>query len=60
MPGHLGAARSTVQNLRVARVIKDKNLLLITGAVPGANGGYLVIRKAIKKKPKAAGKKGGR
>jgi large subunit ribosomal protein L3 len=59
MPGHLGAARSTVQNLQVARVIKDKNLLLIKGAVPGANGGYLVIRKAIKKKPKAAGKKGG-
>lgn len=60
MPGHLGAARSTVQNLKVARVIKEKNLILIRGAVPGANGGYLVIRKAIKKKAKAAGTKGGR
>jgi large subunit ribosomal protein L3 len=60
MPGHLGAAQSTVQNLKVARVIKEKNLILIRGAVPGANGGYLVIRKAIKKKAKAAGTKGGR
>ncbi len=60
MPGHLGAAQSTTQNLKVARVIKEKNLILIRGAVPGANGGYLVIRKAIKKKAKAAGTKGGR
>jgi large subunit ribosomal protein L3 len=49
MAGRLGATRSTVQNLKVARVIKDKNLLLIKGAVAGASGGYLIIRKALKK-----------
>jgi large subunit ribosomal protein L3 len=52
MPGHLGAVKKTVQNLKVARVIPEKNLLLIRGAVPGANGGYLVIKKAIKKQPR--------
>ena len=57
MAGHLGNARATVQNLKVVKVLEDKNLLLIGGAVPGANGGYLVLRKAIKKKPKAAAKK---
>ncbi len=49
MPGHMGAAKTTVQNLTVAKIIKEKNLLLIKGAVPGANGGYLIIRKAVKK-----------
>ncbi|HOE26714.1 MAG TPA: 50S ribosomal protein L3 [bacterium] len=57
MAGQLGNARATVQNLKVVKVLEDKNLLLIGGAVPGANGGYIVIRKAVKKKPKAAAKK---
>ncbi len=57
MAGQLGNARATVQNLKVVKVLEDKNLLLIGGAVPGANGGYIVIRKAIKKKPKPAAKK---
>ncbi len=42
-PGHHGAARITVRNLKVVRVDADKNLLLVRGAVPGADGGYLII-----------------
>ncbi|MCX6355191.1 MAG: 50S ribosomal protein L3 [Candidatus Aureabacteria bacterium] len=59
MSGHMGNAQRTVQNLKVVRVIKDKNLLLIRGAVPGPTGAYLVVKKAIKKKPRPAAKKGG-
>jgi large subunit ribosomal protein L3 len=53
MPGHMGTLSSTVQNLRVVKIIADKNLLLIKGAVPGANGDDLVVRTAIKGQPKA-------
>jgi len=48
MSGHMGNARSTVRNLRVLGVDKDENLLVVEGAVPGPNGGYLVITKAQK------------
>lgn len=53
MAGQLGNARATVQNIEIVKVIGDKNLLLIGGAVPGANGSYLVIKKAIKKRTRA-------
>jgi large subunit ribosomal protein L3 len=46
MSGHMGNARVTVRNLRVLGVDKDDNLLVVEGAVPGPNGGYLVIMKA--------------
>ncbi len=49
MAGHAGRRRVTVQNLKVLEVDKEKNLLFVEGAAPGANGGYLVIRKAKKK-----------
>ena len=52
MPGHMGTLSSTVQNLRVVKIIADKNLLLIRGAVPGANGDDVVVRTAIKGQPK--------
>ncbi|MGB2908733.1 MAG: 50S ribosomal protein L3 [Candidatus Aminicenantaceae bacterium] len=45
MPGHLGSDRKTVKNLRVVETDKEKNLLVLKGAVPGAKGGYLLIRK---------------
>ncbi|MBI1954777.1 MAG: 50S ribosomal protein L3, partial [Acidobacteria bacterium] len=45
MAGHMGAARATVRNLKVVQVDAEKNLLLVKGAVPGPNGGYLVIEK---------------
>ena len=51
MPGHMGQASRTVQNLEVIQVQADDNLLLVKGAIPGANGDYVVIREA-KKKPK--------
>ena len=46
--GHLGAARITTRNLRILGVDKDENLLIVEGAVPGPNGGYILIRKALK------------
>jgi large subunit ribosomal protein L3 len=55
MSGHLGDAASTVLNLEVVRVDEARQLLLIKGAVPGAKGGDVVIRPAIKAS-KPAGK----
>jgi large subunit ribosomal protein L3 len=51
MPGHMGQASRTVQNLEIIQVQTDDNLLLVKGAIPGANGDYVVIRES-KKKPK--------
>ncbi|CAK0747269.1 50S ribosomal subunit protein L3 [Gammaproteobacteria bacterium] len=48
MSGHLGAAKCTVQNLELVRVDPARNLLLVSGAVPGAPGGDLVVRPAVK------------
>jgi large subunit ribosomal protein L3 len=48
MPGHLGDERVTVQNLRVMQVREAEKVILVSGAVPGCNGGYVVIRPAIK------------
>jgi len=48
MPGHMGQVRRTVQTLEVIQVRPEDNLLLIKGAVPGANGDYVVIREAKK------------
>ena len=45
MPGQYGNERVTVRNLRLVRVDKDNNLLLIYGAVPGPNGGLLIVRE---------------
>src|SRR5436189_1641947 len=48
MPGHLGDERVTVQNLQVMQVRESEKIILISGAVPGANGGYVIVRPAIK------------
>ena len=60
MAGHLGDKQRTTQNLVVARIDTERQLLLIRGAVPGAAGGSVVVRPAAKAKPvqatKAAGK----
>ncbi len=50
MTGHMGDVRITTQNLRVVRVDLDKNLLLIQGAVPGATGGDISVKAAVKVK----------
>jgi len=49
--GHMGVDRVTVRNLKVLKVDAENNLLLVKGAVPGANGGYVIIRKAVAAKP---------
>lgn len=48
MPGHMGDKRVTVQNLRVVQVREAEGVILVTGAVPGANGCYVVIRPSKK------------
>src|SRR4051812_20448044 len=48
MPGHLGDERVTVQNLQVMQVREAEKVILISGAVPGANGSYVIVRPAIK------------
>ena len=52
-PGRMGNDRVTVRNLRVIRVDVDNDRLVVQGAVPGAPGGYVVIRKAIAPKKSA-------
>ncbi len=54
MPGHMGSKRRTVQNLRIVSVDAEKNLLLVRGAIPGANGDTVVVRSAIKGQKAAA------
>lgn len=54
MPGHMGQVRRTTQNLRVIQVLKDDNILLISGSIPGAEGDYVVIRQAKKARKSAA------
>lgn len=48
MSGHLGAERVTVQNLVVAKVDAENNLIAVKGAVPGPNGGTVLIRDSVK------------
>ncbi|MFT5469234.1 MAG: large subunit ribosomal protein L3 [Verrucomicrobiales bacterium] len=49
MPGRHGNYRKTIQNLKVVKIRPDDNVVLVSGAVPGAKGGYVVIRPAKKK-----------
>jgi len=48
MPGHMGQIRRTMQNLTVMKVIGDKNLILLKGSLPGANGEMVMVREAKK------------
>ncbi len=49
MPGHMGDERVTVQNLQVVQVREEDGVILVSGAVPGAKGTYVVVRPAKKK-----------
>ena len=49
MAGHMGAARVTTQNLQVIRTDADRGLIMVKGAVPGAKGGWVTIKDAVKK-----------
>ena len=52
MAGHYGCDRCTIQNLKVVRVNVEENYLMVKGAIPGANGGILLVRSALKKSAK--------
>jgi len=54
MPGHDGTVKRTTQNLQVVQVRPDDNVILISGAVPGHKGSYVVVRPAVKKDAPAA------
>src|SRR5262247_1361852 len=59
MPGHLGVERVTTLNLKVVQTDVERGLILVEGAVPGAKGGWITLRDAVKKKlPKDAPKPG--
>ena len=49
MPGRLGGKKQTAQNLKIVRVDKERALLLVRGSLPGAVGGYVLVRRAVKK-----------
>ncbi len=48
MSGHMGVVRRTIENLRVVEIDVARNLLLISGAVPGAEGGEVIVRPSVK------------
>ena len=48
MAGQYGGERVTVQNLEVVKVDAERNLLMIKGAIPGANGSLVMVRDAVK------------
>ncbi len=50
MAGHLGNVQRTTQNLEIVRVDSERNLLLIKGSVPGAKGGQILVKPAVKKR----------
>jgi large subunit ribosomal protein L3 len=54
MAGRMGMDRVTVRNLKVVKIITDDNLMLVQGSVPGPNGGYVMVRKAVLPPVKAA------
>jgi large subunit ribosomal protein L3 len=54
MPGHMGQLQRTLQNLLIVKVLPEKNLILVKGAIPGANGDDVIVRTAIKGQPKKA------
>ncbi len=49
MPGHLGVERVTTLNLKVVQTDVERGLILVEGAVPGAKGGWITVRDAVKK-----------
>ncbi len=48
LPGQMGNVRRTVQSLRVVRVDEARGLLLVEGSVPGASGGYVIVKRSVK------------
>ena len=48
MAGHMGHERVTIQNLEIVKVDAERNLIMIKGAIPGANGSLVIVRDAVK------------
>lgn len=48
MPGHMGAAKRTIQNLKIIEANSENGILLIAGAIPGSKGNYVLIRPSVK------------
>ena len=57
MSGHMGVRRRTIENLKIVRVDAERNLLLVSGAVPGAPGGQVIVRPSVKAAARALRKK---
>jgi large subunit ribosomal protein L3 len=57
MSGHMGAVRRTTENLKVVEVDAERNLILIRGAIPGAEGGNVIVRPSLKAARRAARKR---
>jgi large subunit ribosomal protein L3 len=57
MAGRMGNERRTIENLKIVRVDAERNLLLVSGAVPGAPGGQVIVRPSVKAAARAAKKK---
>jgi large subunit ribosomal protein L3 len=51
MPGQHGNRRRTIQNIAVVNILEDEGLLVVRGGVPGPNGGLVMIKNAIKRRP---------
>jgi len=49
MAGHMGNEKKTIQNLQIVKILKDENIIMIKGAVPGPSNSYIVIKKSVKK-----------
>ena len=58
MAGHMGNARVTQQNLKIAKIMNDEGLILVRGAIPGANNGYVTVRRSVKTAIRAGKNKG--
>ena len=56
MSGHMGVVRRTIENLKVVEVDVERNLLLIRGAVPGSEGGRVIVRLSVKTQRQAGRK----
>jgi large subunit ribosomal protein L3 len=48
MPGHYGASRVTIQNLKVVKILEEEGIVLVRGGIPGANGGLVIVQQAVK------------
>jgi len=57
MSGHMGVRRRTIENLKIVRVDAERNRLLVSGAVPGAPGGQVIVRPSVKAAARALRKK---